>query len=259
MIEWAEVQKAIFPIKNYDDACQRLKVSMGYRFVQDAYNFPLSVLENYTHQLLGGDPRGRYATYNLILKADLEKLRSSGVKDVRYLIDETASPQHLELLADQSGVPAHEIAAVLKYLIYWVIPSEKYLSSLVWPDSNLQEAILALRPAGLRTNLGLLQAALRATQRTALAKKCNISLEYLTELVHRADFSRLPWASKATVSNIIGSGYTSLKQLANAEPERLVKDYLNYGKAIGKNLKLGNEIESSYRIAKIVPVVLVER
>ena len=69
--------------------------------------------------------------------------------------------------------------------------------------------------------------------------------------------ARLPWASEATISNIIGAGYGSLSQLANADPERLYADFYNYGKSIGKNLKLGNEIENSYRITKIVPQLVI--
>jgi hypothetical protein len=78
----------------------------------------------------------------------------------------------------------------------------------------------------------------------------------IAELVNRADFSRMPWSSKATISNIIGAGYGTLSRLANADPDQLYADFFRYGKAIGKNLKLGNEIENSYRIAKIVPVLL---
>jgi hypothetical protein len=78
----------------------------------------------------------------------------------------------------------------------------------------------------------------------------------ISELVNRADFSRLPWASKATISNLIGAGYGSLAKLADANPEQLYADFFAYGKSIGKNLKLGNEIENNYRIAKIVPVLV---
>jgi hypothetical protein len=77
-------------------------------------------------------------------------------------------------------------------------------------------------------------------------------------MVNRADLSRLPWASKATISNIIGAGYGSLAQLANADPEQLYADFFAYGQSIGKNLKLGNEIENIYRIAKIVPALVEE-
>jgi hypothetical protein len=47
-----------------------------------------------------------------------------------------------------------------------------------------------------------------------------------------------------------------MTQLANANPEQLYEDFFHYGKTIGKNLKLGNEIENSYRIAKIIPILL---
>jgi len=94
-----------------------------------------------------------------------------------------------------------------------------------------------------------------AAGRQELAKSSGLSSTIISELVNRADFSRMPWASKATISNIIGAGYGSLAKLASANPEQLYEDYFRYGKSIGKNLKLGNEIESSYRIGKIVPVL----
>jgi hypothetical protein len=49
-----------------------------------------------------------------------------------------------------------------------------------------------------------------------------------------------------------------MSELVNANPEQLYADFFGYGKAIGKNLKLGNEIENSYRIAKIIPVLVKE-
>jgi hypothetical protein len=76
------------------------------------------------------------------------------------------------------------------------------------------------------------------------------------ELGNRADLSRLPWASKATISNILGAGYGSWEKLAKADFQKLVRDFHAYGASIGKNLKLGNEIESSHRIARILPAVL---
>ena len=71
-----------------------------------------------------------------------------------------------------------------------------------------------------------------------------------------ADFSRLPWNSKATIGNIMGAGYRSIPRLASAEPKQLYADFFRYGQSMGKNLKLGNEIENSHYIAKILPVFL---
>jgi hypothetical protein len=103
-----------------------------------------------------------------------------------------------------------------------------------------------------------LQQGISAAGRRSLAEASGLSGKTVSELVNRADFSRLPWASKATISNIIGAGYASMSQLANANPEQLYADFFAYGKRIGKNLKLGNEIENSYRIARIVPKLVEE-
>ena len=160
------------------------------------------------------------------------------------------------MLSNQVKLSAPEIATLLKYLVYWVIPTEKYISGLVRDNPTIQEAIFALREVNIRTNLELLQSAITPANRKALGDKTRLAPEIVSELVNRADFSRLPWASKATISNIIGAGYGSLYKLANADPEKLYADFFSYGRSIRKNLKLGNEIENSYRIARIVPKIV---
>jgi hypothetical protein len=145
---------------------------------------------------------------------------------------------------------------VLKYLVYWFIPGEKYLSGLVRNDPSISEAIKVLGGIGIKTNLQILQKGITPTGRRELSTASGLPEDRILEWVNRADFSRLPWASKATISNIIGAGYGSLAELASADPEQLYADFFRYGKAIGKNLKLGNEIENSYRIARIVPVIM---
>ena len=172
------------------------------------------------------------------------------------LKEQTSSQQNLELFVQQSGISVYDIVAVLKYLIYWFIPPEKYLSGLVRDDASIRNAIKVLAEQGVRTNLQVLQAGITSAGRKSLADSSGLPAEVITELVNMADFSRLPWASKATISNIVGAGYGSMSKLANADPDQLYIDFFNYGKSIGKNLKLGNEIENSYRIAKIVPVLL---
>jgi hypothetical protein len=166
--------------------------------------------------------------------------------------------QSFEGFIQHSGIDALSVVMLLKYLIYWFIPAEKYLSGLVRDDPEAMGAIKVLSGLAIRTNLQLLQQGISAAGRRSLAEASGLPGKTVLGLVNRADFSRLPWASKATISNIIGAGYGSLAQLANAEPEKLYADFFRYGKSIGKNLKLGNEIENSYRIARIVPKLVEE-
>ncbi len=255
-IDWDEVKRKLSPIKDYDDVCRRLRVSFSYPFVHQAFNFTLPELIQYTQKLLGGDSLQRYTDYESMLVKIFTELHQVGIQTLVDLKERTSSQQNLELFVQQSGILVYDVVAVLKYLIYWFIPPEKYLGGLVRNDLSISDAIKVLAGSGIRTNLQLLQAGMTSAGRKSLVDFTRLPEEVISELVNRSDFSRLPWASKATISNIIGAGYPSLERLANANPEQLYADFFRYGESIGKNLKLGNEIENSHRIAKIVPVLL---
>jgi hypothetical protein len=255
-IDWNNVEADLVPIKNYDDLCKRLQRSFSYPFIGEAFDFSIQALLDYTQRLLGGDTRDRYKEYEIKITQALIKLVRAGCESVLDLIRQTSSRERLEKFIDQVDIPAGDIIRVLKYLVYWFIPGEKYLSGLVYSGSSLSESIKALAEYGIRTNLQLLQQGITSEERKSLSNKTGLSFNEITQLVHLADFSRMPWASKATISNIIEAGYPSIAKLAMADPEQLYKDFFRYGNSIGKNLKLGNEIENSHRIAKIIPVLL---
>jgi hypothetical protein len=255
-INWAEVQRTLTPLKDFEDLAQRFQVSFSYPFVRDVFNFTLPALGDYTHRLLGGDARHRYDGYLESLEETLAGLSQAGVVDVLDLVARTRTRLDLQVFTEQNRIDAIDVARLLKYLVYWFIPGEKYLSGLIRPDASLTAAIKVLGGLGLRTNLQLMQRGLTPENRIALAESSGLPEDVINKLVNIADLSRLPWSSKATIANIIGAGYPSLRALASADPEQLYADFFAYGASIGKNLKLGNEIENSYRIAKIVPVIL---
>lgn len=257
-VNWEEVQKALYPVKDYEDLCRRFRESFAYPAIKETFNFTLVELAVYTQQLLGGDSRGRYTDYASLLVSLLNRLRQAGVEDIVDLVDKTETRSKLEAFVEQSGLQAVEVVTVKKFLVYWFVPMEKYLSGLVRDDPVVNQALKALRDLGIRTNLQLLQKGLMAEDRQVLADYSAVPEAVIATLVNIADLSRLPWASKATIANFIGAGYGSIARLANADPGQLYTAFFNYGKSIGKNLKFGNEIESSYRIAQLVPVLILE-
>jgi hypothetical protein len=252
------MQQELFPSKDYAALSKRWRDALGYAFVSQAYDFSMSEIADYTRRLLGGDPRQRYEAYSQQLVATIGQLKQAGVVDIIELVGRVDTSQQFEDFIDQVNIEPKEVMALLKYLVYWVIPTRKYLSGLVVKGSPVEGAVITLRDLAIRHNLDLLDKGLTPADRKALAEASGLPVEQVEELTHTADFSRMPWASKATISNIIRCGYGSIAKLANADPEKLVRDFYNYGASIGKNLKFGNEIESSYRIAKIIPRVLVE-
>jgi hypothetical protein len=258
-VNWDEVNQALVPLKDYEDLSRRFQISFAYPFVREVFNFTLPRLLDQTQKLLGGDARGRYAGYLAELVGTLTGLIQARVPDVLDLVANTATPHKLESFTKQRGLDALDLVHLLKYLVYWFIPGEKYLSGLIRDDPILKDAVMVLGNLGLRTNLQLLQQGITPDGRQALADSSGLPGSVINKLVNIADFSRLPWSSKATIANILGAGYPSLAALANADPEKLYDDFFAFGQSIGKNLKLGNEIENSYRIANIVPAVVQEQ
>jgi hypothetical protein len=255
---WDDLQKEMYPIKDYEDLRRRWQEAFAYPFVCSAYNFTLPEIADYTRRMLAEDTRNRYTDYAQRLVGTFYQLDSAGVPDIWHLLTQVETRQNFEIFTAETGLPAQDLIAVLKYLVYWVIPMKKQLSGLIREDVAMSDAVKALRPLGIRTNLGMLQRGMTLADRQFLSETSGVPEAIITELVNRADFSRMPWASKATISNFIGAGYRSLAELANADREDLYADFFRYGASIGKNLKLGNEIDSSYRIAQIVPAILKE-
>ena len=255
-VNWNEMQKEMYPIKDYGDLRRRWRDAFAYPFVCETYNFTMLEMADYTQHLLGEDTRGRYTEYTQRLTQTLNHLHVAGTRDILDLVRQIGTCEAFEIFADRTTVHAKDLMAVLKYLVYWFIPTKKLLSGLVSKDFRTKDAIQVLRNLGIRTNLDILQQGLTQVARKAMAESSGLSEAVINELVNRADFSRMPWASKATISNILGAGYASLTALANANLEQLYGDFHSYGKSIGKNLKLGNEIDNSYRIAKIMPLIL---
>jgi hypothetical protein len=100
----------------------------------------------------------------------------------------------------REGDRPSETISVLKYLVYWCIPMNKYSGDLVRNDEAISAAMKTMRTTlGLRSNLDILQAGLTAANRQSLVEGSGLPLEVITEVVNRADFSRMPWASKATI------------------------------------------------------------
>lgn len=255
-VDWNEVKQAIIPSPSYEVLYQRLRKSYSYAFIREKINFSLSELILYTRQMLGDDVQHRYDDYSRWLIQTMTELQSTNINNIQVLLARVDDREKLEDFATKSGISGEQIAALLKYLLYWVVPAEKILPQLVQYEALMSGPINVLRELGVRSNLDLLQRGLTTDGRKTLVEQSGLSETVLLELVNRADFSRLPWASKATISNIIGAGYKSLAQLASAEPGKLFEDFFRYGQSIGKNLKLGNEIDNSYRIAKILPPLL---
>ena len=148
---------------------------------------------------------------------------------------------------------------VLKYLLFWVLPTKMYLRELIDKknSTHLQYATV-LREAGIRFTLDILEKARTPIEREKIARETGIPLDFVYELVNRADFTRMPYVSGKTVNHYFKGGYRSLKELAEVELSQLTKYMARYFDSIGVKLsKSFIELDSGIAIARLLPKIVI--
>jgi hypothetical protein len=252
-----QLKKDLYPIPNYADLIKRLKVSLSYSFALKAYPHTMLDAQDYARRLLGDDPKQRYGGWLVSLQKTFKALGAAGIKDYQELVSRAGSETELEALAQKLDIPTGEIVGVLKYLLYWVLPDRKELNRLILPtDADKKARNAILRGHGIRSNLDLLEKGSSLASRKELSAQTGLPLEFITEMVHRADYSRMPWFHGKTINHFMGAGYPTLELLAKADLKKLSVDLLRYGQSIAKNLKFGVEADSGGIIARVLPRVV---
>ena len=108
-IDWAEMQKEMHPIKDYDTLHRRLQDAFNYSFVCEAYNFSMPEIADYTRRLLGGDSRNRYQEYSQKLIETFNHLHHADVRDIIDLIAKINTCEQFEVFTDSVKVHARVI------------------------------------------------------------------------------------------------------------------------------------------------------
>jgi hypothetical protein len=81
-----------------------------------------------------------------------------------------------------------------------------------------------LKPLGIRTTEGLLEATRTVKGRRTLAAKTGISEQQLLEWANFSDYMRIPGMGKAKVGLVRAAGVTTVRELALRNPARLAQN-----------------------------------
>lgn len=254
-----QLKKDLSPVPTYDVLIDRLKVSLSYPVVRKAYAHSMPEAAEYAQRLLGDDPKQRYGKWLAWLQKTFATLDKAGIKDYQDLVERLGSEAELEAFTLKTKIPSGEIIGILKYLLYWVLPGKKDLNQLIIATDTQRKANNAvLKTIGVRSNLDLLEKGASLAGRKSLAAESGLPLEYVTEIVHRADISRMPWYNGKTINHFMGAGYPTLASMAQASVQQMTEDVLRYGQSIGKNLKFGVEADSGAIVSRVLPKIVEE-
>jgi hypothetical protein len=257
-IDWKEVERLIKPSPSYEELTKKILEVLSYDFVKKFYRHNMKEAEEYATRLLGCDPKQRYGEYVEKLNRAFRQLDSLNVQDYSELVNLVETREKLEEFYERANLGLNDLIRVLRYLHSWVLPTKMYLRELI--DKNNQthkEYTTTLRENNIRFTLDILDKCRTKDGRGSIARETGVPEDFIFDLVNRADFTRMPYASSKTVKHYFGGGYNSLEKLAGADLNKLTKDMARYFESIGMKLRRSFiELDSNIAIAKILPKIL---
>jgi len=257
-VNWAEVNELVKPTPSYEKLIGEIAEIWSYGFVQEIYGHDMGEAVDYLERLMGGDPRARFGETVERYGGVFRRLGEMGVDGYSGFLDIVRDRERLERFYDASGLPMRDIIGSLRYLLRWLLPSKIYLSQLIdREDTTQREQVATLRGTGIRFTLDLLEKGMTAEARRQVAVEAGVPVDFVTDLVNRADLTRMPYINGKTVRHYFGAGYRSLASLASADLETLRGDIREYLSSHGIRLSRSFiELDSGIQIAGMLPRIV---
>ena len=95
-VDWNEMQKEMYPIKDYGAMRQRWRDAFAYSFVCNTYNFTILKITDYTQRLLGKDTHNRYTDYTQRLVETFNRIHQVSVRDIMDLVSQVDTCEQFE-------------------------------------------------------------------------------------------------------------------------------------------------------------------
>lgn len=253
-IDWNIVKK--MTLWKYEDLIKKLLKVLSYDFIQKHYNHNMKEAKGYVGRLLGYDQK--YAEYIIKLTDVFDKLDRLKVQNYTELVQRVTDREKCERFLSHARLQFEEFISALNYIFRWVLPFRNvYLRQLVDTGNEVhKDHIERLREHDIKFNLDILEQGRTKEGRMKLSRETGIPEDFLSDLVNRADLTRLPYMNKQTVNHLCGAGYNTIDELARVDIGKLKNDMKSYfGK---KGIRLGSFIDLTGLVewARAVPKIV---
>lgn len=234
--------------------------SLRYPLVRQFYPLAFADAAGFAARLLRADPLHRQDAYAIYLGEVFAQLESCGhLLDVPHLVSECSTRESVLALCDRAGLDPNLVGGALYFIAYGLYPRNFYLRDLIEKGDALAGAhCVTLRKLGISNTLDLLERARTRDGRARLSDECGIPLEGLTELVHRADLTRMGTTGGNMVRNYMNSGVRTFRQMVEISLDELTERMTFYLASLGKVPKYGIDIPAAHAQARVYPLIVEE-
>lgn len=233
-IDWSLAKK--ITLWHYDELIIKLLHTLAYSFVHEYYNHGMADAEDYSeklqhHYLLNG----KEATFIGEITTQFESLNMLGIKNYTDLLQKIDTKAKCEIFLKIAGLNFEALIHLLHFLYRWVLPFKCPLKELTDLLPTEKEQLSLIRKHKITSNLDILEYWRKKEARIGFAQKTGLEENYLLQLTHRADISRLAYVRGKTIKHLCAAGYDTLNKLASAHISQINADMTEYFAKMGKN------------------------
>ncbi|MFW9921021.1 MAG: DUF4332 domain-containing protein [Candidatus Thorarchaeota archaeon] len=254
-VSWTRVKEVT--LWTYEEILAKLNSTLSYDFVSKHYDLKLRKVQTFLMDLLKREDK-KYDTYRDNVVDTLRQAEVFGVGNLSGLLRSIPNREQCEYFIQTTNIEFEKLIQLLNCMLRWILPFSRPIREFIDKGHTEQEAHLSkTRPLGIRYNLDVLDRFRTRFARVDFASEADIPMNFMTNLMHRCDLSRLPYVSGSTVSILFHSGFTTLDAVANTSLERLERKVQEYLEGIGKRYSRSFiELESAIVQATVLPKII---
>jgi len=233
-IDWSIVKKKT--LWQYDELITKISDVLSYSFVQIYYNHSMPDALKYSEKILCNYiQNGKKLTFINEISEHLRKFNNLGIENYLKLLKQINSKEKCKEFIEMTSFKFDALIQVLNYLFRWVLPFKSPVRELLETISNANDPNFEIiKKHRVRYNLDVLEYYRSLEVREKFISETGISKEYLYNVVHRADISRIAYVRGKTIKHLCNGGYDTLDKLAHADLKKMEDDMTKYYEIIGK-------------------------
>jgi len=235
-LDWERVKRVT--LWDYEQLVKKLLKTLAYGFVFEHYNHTMDEAGRYANKVQDGYLQGRNEPSIVDpMLTNFKKLEDLQVKSYLDLTRQVESREKCESFLERTGFGFDELIETLNYLFRWVLPFMTPVREFIDLNNETDRLYFEiLKEKKLGSNLDILEQGRTREGRARLSQASGIPEHFITELVHKADISRLAYVRGKTVLHLCGGGYNTLDKIASADVGEMEKAMGAYYQRLGKSL-----------------------
>ena len=232
-VNWSRVKE--LTLWQYDELMSKLRNVLGYSFVQQKYNRKLGGIRKFAKSLLDYREDDKLSEYSDRISKTLRQIEIFGIRDINELVSTVEDYDECENFIEYSNILFEDLVILLNCLLRWILPFARPIRDFIDSKNSLDlENLASLRKREIRNNLDMIEQCRTPAARESMAVLADVPKEFILDLVHRADISRIPYVRGKTVAIFNSAGYQTLDSIANTTEERMVSKLQKSLEAEGK-------------------------